>query len=192
MRTTAAMSACLAMVLASPAAQALEWRLGLSYASGVKDVADLYEDNLQNAGFDADVDLKFPIGLSLGATYDWESGLRADVGLGPAFFLEGDVDYFELPMTATVGYNFARGTQFSPFIRGGLAYHIGSGDFYESASPGFFVAAGLDFTRLTVELAADTAKVEFERTCAAGVTDCDTTKKLSTYDVVFSVFWRFY
>ena len=191
MRTTVAAIACLALVLGSPSAQALEWRLGLSYASGVGDVTDLYEDNLQNQGFDADVDLKFPIGVSLGATYDWESGVRADLGLGPAFFLEGDVDYFELPVTATVGYNFAKGSDFAPFVRGGLAYHIGSGDFYESASPGLFAAAGVDFTRLTVEVAADMAKVEFERTCAAGV-DCDTTKKLSTYDVVLSVYWRFY
>lgn len=190
MRTTAA--AILAVILASPPAQALEWRLGLSYASGVKDIPDLYEDNLRNAGFDADVDLKFPIGVSVGATYDWESGLRADVGAGPAFFLEGDVDYFELPLTATMGYNFAKGADFAPYVRGGLAYHIGSGDFYESADPGLFAAAGLDFRRLTVEVAADTAKVKFERTCPASTPDCSPTKKLSTYDIVLSVFWRFY
>ena len=190
-RASAAILA-LVVALAAPSANALEWRLGLSYASGVKDVTDLYEDNLEAAGLTADVDLKFPIGISLGVTQDWESGLRADFGLGPAFFIEGDVDYFELPLIATVGYNFAQGSRISPYVRAGVAYHAGSGDFHESTDPGLYVAAGIDFTRLAVEIAFDTTKVEFENTCAAGAVDCDDRRKLSTYDVIVSAFWRFY
>ena len=42
-------AAALLLALAGPA-QAMEWRLGVSYASGVSDVADLYEDNLRLDG----------------------------------------------------------------------------------------------------------------------------------------------
>jgi hypothetical protein len=129
--------------------------------------------------------LKFPIGIAVGVTHEWESGLRADFGLGSAFFIEGDIDYFELPLVATIGYNFANGAQFLPYIRAGVAYH-------ESADPSLYVAAGIDFTRLAVELVFDTPEVEFENTCIAGATGCDDRRKLRTYDLIESVFWRFH
>src|SRR3712207_8970680 len=50
--------------------------VGVAYASGLSDVTDLYERNLRAQGLNADVDLKFPLGLTAGATYDWASGLR--------------------------------------------------------------------------------------------------------------------
>ncbi|MGH8179287.1 MAG: hypothetical protein ACREV5_23770, partial [Steroidobacter sp.] len=82
-------------------AHALEWRLGIAYASDVEHVAELYEDNLALEGFDAEVDLKFPLGVAAGVMYDWESGIRGDIGLGPAFFIGGDVDHFEMPLSVT-------------------------------------------------------------------------------------------
>jgi hypothetical protein len=174
-------------------AHALEWRLGLAYASGLSDVTDLYEDNLDRSGLDADVDLKFPIGITVGAKYDWASGMRADLGLGPAFFIEGDVDHFELPVTATVGYDFNRSGELAPYIRGGLAYHIASGDFYESSAPGLFVAAGIDFSRFTIELGADLSKVKLETVECDTAGPCESdTRKVSTFDFILSGFWRFY
>jgi len=161
---------------------ATEWRLGVAYVSGLSDVTDLYEQDLRAQGRDANVDLKFPLGLTASFTYDWVSGVRADVGLGPAFAIQGDVDHFEMPLGATVGYNFARDSDVSPYIRGGLVYHFASGDLYSKSKVGPLVAAGLDFTHFTIEVALDRSEVEF---------DTPNHDSLNTYDVIASVMWRF-
>ena len=188
-----ATTAAIALILLGTSAHAQEWRLGVAYASGVNDVTDLYEENLRLAGFEADVDLKFPIGVTAGFSYDWESGIRADVGLGPVFFIGGDIRHFELPLTGTIGYNFMRLSRVSPYVRGGFTHHFASGDQYSSSDPGLLVAAGLDFARFSVELSADFSKVEFDTlVCDAQGADCTLgTRKLSTYDIIASFFWKF-
>lgn len=192
MRTPVICSALLA-ALAAPTASALEWRLGLAYASDVEYVADLYEQNLRDQGFDAEIDLKFPLGVAAGVMYDWESGIRGDVALGPAFFIGGDVDHFEMPLAVTVGYNFWRTADISPYVRAGVVHHFASGDYYESSSPGLLVGAGLDFDRFSIEISVDTSEVEFEAfNCNAAGTSCTpTTAEFSTYDVIASFHWKF-
>lgn len=188
-----AAAAAVALTLLPMTVHAVEWRLGLAYASGVDDVTDLYEENLRLAGFEADVDLKFPIGVTGAVSYDWASGVRADVGLGPVFFIGGDIRHFELPLTGTIGYNFMRLSRVSPYLRAGFAHHFASGDQYSSSEPGLLVAAGLDFSRFALEVSADFSKVEFDTlvcdsaggACTLGAT------KLSTYDIVASFFWKF-
>jgi opacity protein-like surface antigen len=166
---------------ASPS-YAIEWRLGVAYVSGLHDVTDLYEKDLRAQGQDANVDLKFPLGLTASFVYDWVSGVRADVSLGPAFAIQGDVDHFEMPLAATVGYNFARDADVSPYVRAGLAYHFASGDLYSKSKVGPLVAAGLDFTHFSIEVALDRSEVEF---------DTPNRDSLNTYDVIASVLWRF-
>jgi len=161
---------------------ATEWRLGVAYVSGLHDVTDLYEKDLRAQGQDANVDLKFPLGLTASFIYDWVSGVRADVSLGPAFAIQGDVDHFEMPLAATVGYNFARDADVSPYVRAGLAYHFASGDLYSKSKVGPLVAAGLDFTHFSIEVALDRSEVEF---------DTANHDSLNTYDVIASVLWRF-
>ena len=94
--------------------------------------------------------------------YDWASGIRGDVTLGPVFFIGGDVDHFEMPLAVTVGYNFWRTADISPYVRAGVVYHFASGDFYSSSTPGVLAAAGLDFERFSLEVAVDTSEVEFD------------------------------
>jgi opacity protein-like surface antigen len=173
--------------------RAVDWRLGLAYASGLSDVTDLHEANLRAEGLNANVDLKFPLGLTAGVAYDWPSGMRADVTLGPTFFIGGEVSHFELPVGASIGYNFAPGAEVSPYVRVGVIHHIASGDYESSSSPGLLAAAGVDFRKLTLEVAFDNSEVEFE------AAQCDDSggacrpgyKKLNTYEVIASVFWRF-
>ena len=174
-------------------ATALEWRLGVAYASDVKHVADLYEENLEIEGFDAEVDLKFPLGIAAGVMYDWESGVRGDIALGPAFFIGGEVDHFEMPVAVTVGYNFLRTSDISPYVRAGVVHHVASGDFYSSSSAGLLAAAGLDFERFSIEVSVDTSEVEFDTfSCNAAGTVCrPATTEFSTYDLVASFFWKF-
>jgi len=189
MRSVAAAALLLAFV--APA-HAMEWRLGLSYASGVSDVPDLYEDNLRLAGREADVDLKFPVGVAASFLYDWTAEWRTDVGIGPVFAIGGDVKHLEVPLSATMGYNFLPYSRYSPYVRAGVIHHFASGDQYESSTPGPFLAVGVDFTHFTLELATDQSKVEFDRLrCAAGGSCTLGTEELNTYDVLFSFYWRF-
>lgn len=171
----------------------VEWRAGLAYASGIDDVTDLYERNLDVEGFDAEVDLKFPLGLTGAVRYDWASGLRGDIGLGPMFFIGGDIDHFELPLSVTVGYNFLPNADVSPYVRGGLIHHFASGDYYSSTDPGLFAAVGLDFTHFSLEVALDGSEVELDTfSCNAAGTSCQpATTSLNTYDIIASFFWRF-
>ena len=174
-------------------AQAVEWRLGLSYASGVSDVADLYEDNLRLDGREADVDLKFPVGVAASFVYDWTTEWRTDVGVGPIFAIGGDVRHLEIPLSATIGYQFLPHSRYSPYVRGGVIHHFASGDQYDSSTPGLFAAVGVDFTHFTLELATDQSKVKFDRLrCPSGGGACTLgTTELSTYDIIASFYWRF-
>jgi hypothetical protein len=189
MRVVAA--AALLLVFVAPA-HAKEWRLGLSYASGVNDVPDLYEDNLRLAGREAEVDLQFPVGLAASFLYDWTTEWRTDVGIGPVFAIGGDVKHLEVPLSATIGYNFLPYSQYSPYVRGGFIHHFASGDQYDSSTPGLFLAVGVVFTHFALELATDQSEVEFDRLFCDTAGDCDLgTTKLNTYDVLFSFYWRF-
>jgi preprotein translocase subunit Sec61beta len=171
----------------------LEWRIGVAYATGLSDVADLHEDNLNASGLEADVDLKVPLGLAGGVTYDWPSGMRFDLTLGPTFFIGGDVSHSELPLGATIGYNFMREADISPFVRAGIVQHFASGDYETGSSPGLVVAAGVDFQRVTIEVAFDDSEVDFEfAECDANGANCTpAVRSLNTYDVIASVYWRF-
>lgn len=187
-------TAAIVLMAVSNAAQAVEWRLGVAYATGLGDVTDLYEENLRLAGFDANVDLKIPVGVAAGMTYDWESGLRADLGLGPVFLIGGDIEHFEMPLSITAGYAFRRLSHASPYVRAGVVHHFVSGDLYSSSTPGVFAAAGVDFTHFSFEVSIDQSEVEFDSlSCSAGPgTSCElTTTKLNTYDVLAGFYWRF-
>jgi hypothetical protein len=181
-------------MLLSGAAQAGDWRFeaGISYVTGIDDVADHYEENLQRAGFDVDVDVRVPVGFGAKATYLWKSDVRADFGLGPMFFISGDVKHFEIPVSATLGYSFMPAATVSPFVRAGVVYHYVDGDQYSSTSPGLLAAAGIELTHVTFEIAADRSEVEFDALACSAPNVCELTKeKLHTYDIIASVFYRF-
>ena len=198
MRTvTAALSLTVLMAISAPARaldwELVDWRLGLAYASGLSDVTDLYEENLRLAGFDVDVDLKFPLGLAAGMTYEWYSGARLDVGLGPIFVIGGDVAHSEMPLTITGGYKFIRNADVEPYVRGGLSYHFVDGDQYSSSKVGPFLAVGVDFAHFSLELQLDQSEVEFDQlTCDDDGSNCELgTTDLNTYDVLAAFYWRF-
>jgi hypothetical protein len=178
----------------STAHAAGDWRFeaGISYVSGISDVADHYEENLQRAGKDVEVDVRVPVGLQAMATYLWQSDVRADIGLGPMFFISGDVKHFELPISATVGYSFMAGSSVVPYVRGGLVYHVVDGDQYSSTSPGLLAAVGVEFTHFAFELATDQSEVEFDSLACPATGPCELSKrKLNTYDFIVSAFYRF-
>ena len=181
-------------LLGTSTAAAGTWgfEVGVSYASGIDDVADHYEENLELAGFDVDVDVRVPIGLGARATYLWASNVRADIGLGPMFFISGDVNHFELPISTTVGYSFTPGRTVSPYVRAGLVYHYVDGDQYSNTSPGLLAAVGVEFTHFTFEIATDRSEVEFDALTCTAPNACELSKReINTYDLMASVFYRF-
>lgn len=187
-------AALILSLIAASSAQAENWRfgVGVSYVTGIQDVADHYEENLRLAGFDADVDLRLPVGFGAIATYLWKNDVRADMALGPMFSISGDVHHFELPISATVGYSFMSGSSMSPYVRAGLVYHYVDGDQYVGTDPGLMVAAGVDFTHFTAELATDQSEVEFDAlSCPATGACALTTEKLNTFDFMASFYYRF-
>ena len=114
-------SAPLLLAFVAPA-HATEWRLGLSYASGVSDVTDLYEDNLRLAGREADVDLQFPVGLAASFLYDWTAecahGCRARSGVRDRRRREALGNAARHRRSAT---NSCRNVAYPPYVRGGLS-----------------------------------------------------------------------
>ena len=132
--------------------------IGLSYASGFNDVADWHEDNLF-------VD-RSGIGLGLAYRYihEFDPNLRLDIGAS-YFGTWGDVDYSDLPLQLTIGYNFAPSGSVNPYIRGGVSYHIMDGDYIEKdADVGVLGAVGIEMgsaVSFFMELAVDTAEATF-------------------------------
>ena len=170
------------------------WRFeaGIAYVTGINDVADHYEDNLERAGFEVDVDVRVPVGVGARAIYLWSSNLRADLALGPMFFISGDVNHFELPLSATLGYAFMPTASISPYVRAGAVYHYVDGDQYSSTSPGLLAAVGVEFSRVTIEIATDRSEVEFDALRCTAPSVCELGKdKLNTYDVMASILYRF-
>jgi len=202
MKSTIAMTiGCL--ILSVPAAQAGEWRVGpgIAIVTGASDVTDLYEDNFNNTNtfYQAEVEWLLPIGLAVQGTYQWDSGVRLDLGAGPFFWLTSeddiDLDHTEFPVSATIGYTFMPGSSVSPYVRAGFAHHFASGDYVEGSTPGLLAAAGIEFSRQSfvsyaLEVAFDKSEVEFERFRRSPTLVRDTVE-LNTYDVLISFFVKF-
>lgn len=190
------------LALSLSTAHAGEWRVGpgVSVVTGLNDVMDLYENNYNNTHtlYKADTKWLLPFGLAVQGTYQWESGLRLDLGAGPFFMVSSDddnvdLDHYELPVSATVGYTFLPKATVSPYVRVGLAHHFASGEYVEGSSPGLLAAAGIEFARQSfvsfgLEVAMDDSTVEFERYSSLGLRD---TVELNTYDVLVSFYVKF-
>ena len=188
-------------ILAFPVANARadEWSVGpgIAYVSNINHVLDIYKADVLAQGKTIDVDKALPVGISFDADFLSNTGLRIGAGLGPYFRLTGDVKHFELPINGTVGYSFIPEGQATPYVKGGIVYHIASGDFYESSTPGLLVAGGLDFARRSkisgaIELSFDASKIELDILCAPGQANCTPgTEKFRSYETVVSFFLKF-
>lgn len=159
-------------------------QIGLSFASGISEVADIYEDNLESSLFVDEVDVTLvPIGASYSGHYQYESGLRTGLGIGPLFLILGDASHTEAPMNANIGWTFAPKEKFSPFISIGMSKHFVSGDYVSSDSAGTFFEAGFTYKKYGVKVVLDKSEVEFETTNGL--------KSINSYDTVVTLFTQF-
>lgn len=147
-----------------------DWRfpVGLTFVSGLRDMADYVEDKL-----DADTE-SIPIGLSFAPYYEFSHGSRIGFDLGPGTIIMveekygdgSDTLYWGVPVALTYGFTFIPRASVSPYARIGFKYYIAGGDWQDKSSAGVFAAAGVEFLRkkavgVGFEIGYDGAEVEF-------------------------------
>jgi hypothetical protein len=155
-------------------AGASEWRfpLYLTYASGFSKVGDLHKDNSNNqsSGFvHYDEGTSWPVGLAFQPYFEFDSGLRLGMGLGPFGAVWGATeDFYMLPVNLTVGFTFLPKSPVSPYVKAGVSYPFANGGYVEGKTPGFLGALGVEFLRdrrvhLGLEIAIDTSTIDFTK-----------------------------
>lgn len=152
-----------------------EWHfpVGLSYISGVNDIGDLFEDNLEAESYIYSADITvIPVGITFRPYYEYDNGVGFGMDFGPTMIMlsnedDIDADFFNLPINVTCRYAITPDASVSPYVRAGISYNISSGDYKESSKPGLFAAVGVEMMRtkavnLGIEFAYDSSEIEFE------------------------------
>lgn len=180
-----------ALLLISPV-KAGEWDygVGVSYVSGISDVADVYEDNLNTGPFTSVDVILIPIGPGFVSRYQADSGITVNLGVGPVFLIAGDASHTEVSFSATVGYSFNKDGDTSPYIRVGAVAHSVNGDYVVSSDPGLLAATGVEFGRNQglnwgIELSVDDSTVVLEDLTGPGNIE------LNSYDTQLTLFFLF-
>ena len=126
-----------------------EWRIpiGLSYVSGFDDIGDLHEANLQAEGNRVERIDTIPVGLTVHPYYEMDFGLGIGFGIGPTMMILGDTTMWNVPVGVDARFALPARFNVSPYVRGGIRYHIAGGDYVEDSKPGAFGGAGLVFLR---------------------------------------------
>ena len=171
---------------------AADWKnaVGLTYASGIQDVSDLYEKSLEQEGFvDAEV-ITIPVGISYRGFSQFESGLRVGVGVGPVFLILGDANHSEVAVNAHVGYTLFSNASVAPYVNLGVVHHFVSGDLESGSSPGLLAAIGVEFNRhgtisYVLELAVDKSEVTLFDVQTGSDADINTYDTTLTFALMF-------
>lgn len=148
----------------------MKFQVQLSYVSGLDDVYDLYINNLEAEGYIISSKFNIPIGICFHPYFEFDFGLRLGGGVGPIAMIivsGADASYFDLPVNVHVGYTLIPPSSVSPYVKTGFVYHVNSGEYLESSSPGLFFAGGIDFLRTKrisfgFEVAMDLSEAKFQ------------------------------
>lgn len=189
------------LLFVSSIANAADWRfpLGLTYVNNFKDVFDIYENNLEAQGVLVVDSLFLPVGLSVHPYVQFDNGLGVGSSLGPIAFISAtsnsdvDANFFDLPLGLDLRYTPLAKETISPYIRGGVRYHIANGDFVEESTPGFFGAIGIEFARkrtigFGMEIAYDSSEIELEKFKKQGSKLIRSTEVIRPYGLMASIF----
>lgn len=186
----------LAMIMAGYGSTAAgEWRVpfGISYISGVGEIVDLYEDNLDAEGYTTDSADGIPIGISVHPYYEFDFGLGIGIGIGPMMMIIGDADFFNLPVNACLRFAFMPRSNTSLYLRAGASYNIASGDYVEDSEIGYMGAIGIEFMRhrtvsLGIEAGVNNSTIEFEDLTTPDPDDTEEIEPLEFTASIFAVF----
>ncbi len=183
------------MLVCAGAVEAGEWRfpVGLTYISGIDDIVDQYEDNLEADGFITESADGLPFGVSIQPYYQMDSGLGVGFGFGPTMWITGDVDFFNLPVNFCLRYAFMQNSNTSLYLRAGASHNLASGDYVEDANIGFVGAIGMEFMRkravgLGFEVGYDNSTIELEDRTTADPFDTEEFEPVGFMVSVFAVF----
>ncbi|MFH2064224.1 MAG: outer membrane beta-barrel protein [Pseudomonadota bacterium] len=189
------------VICVSGSAEAQGWRfpIGLTGVTGYGDVVDLYEENLEAAGYTTEESWNVPVGISFNPYYEFGSGFRIGTGFGPMSYLmtsgtSDDVYFFDVPVNANIGFTFFPDASIAPYVRAGVMYHLAAGEYVEDVSPGFFAGVGIEFMRnrkvaLGLEVAVDFSEIDFEK--YSRNSSQMTIESIKPYDVMISIFAAF-
>lgn len=152
-----------------PRLLAVDWRfpVGITYASGIKEVLDTMDDNHR-----FDDTFSWPVGLSFHPYVELDFGLGIGASAGPVSIFVVDTVFdtsvsYIVPLGLDARYTFLRDTNVSPYARAGFRHNIAGGDYLNRGDPGFLAAVGVEFFRrkaisLGVEFAYDSSTIEVE------------------------------
>lgn len=160
-----------ALLVVGNSAQAGEWRfpVGLTYASGFSDVADLFEKNMSATGFAVSDSSSWPVGIAFQPYYQFDGGMGIGGGFGPAMLIYGDsYDMYAVPINLSARYTFAPDSNISPYLRAGVSYFIANGDFVKGSDAGISGGAGIEFGRrgavgFGIEMSYDAATITMDK-----------------------------
>ncbi len=182
----------LATQLIGAEARAADWNfsVGVSYLSGLGDVVDILEDNLEARGFTVDT-LVIPIGTSIQGYAQFNDRVGAGFSVGPAVASIGDVDYIDIPLGVDARYFLSSGEKSRSYVRGGVRYHIADGDDIKSSDIGPFAGIGIEFRKegqpgWGIEASYDGAEIEMINLRSAS--GFETVKPAAAMLTVFFVF----
>lgn len=176
-------------------AEAGDWRfpVGLAYVSGMEDIVDQFEENLEAEGFITESADGLPFGVSIQPYYEMDSGLGVGIGIGPPMWIGGDVDFFNLPVNFSLRFAFMNQSNTSLYLRAGVSYNMASGDYVEDSNVGFVGAVGIEFMRkravgLGIEVGYDNAFIELEDLTTIDPNDTEEFEPVGFTASIFAVF----
>jgi len=162
------------LFLVHSSAFSMEWRfpVNLSYVDGARNVFNHYKNTLEAEGWTLTSEFYLPVAVSFHPFIQFNSGLRLGVGFGPMTFvyISGpDYTHFEIPLNVNGGFTFAPNSNTSPYVKGGVVYHIATGDLTKGSTPGVFGSFGIEFMRMRmisfgVEATYDFSTLKLEKT----------------------------
>ncbi len=141
--------------------------LGLSYVSGVGDITDIYETNLEAEGYSVNSVDDIPVGLFVHPYYEWDCGVGVGFGLGPIMMIIGDAFFIDVPLGVDVRVSLPSRFKVSPYVFTGVRVHLATGDYVEDTVPGIYGGVGVSFMRnrgvgMGIEVGFDTSSIELE------------------------------
>jgi len=183
----------------------MKFPIQITYVSGLSDVYDLYIDNLEEEGYIISSDFNIPIAISFHPYFEFDFGLRIGGGIGPLMLVlvggDADATYFDAPLNIHAGYTIIPRSPVSPFVKTGFVYHLNSGEYLKSSTPGLLLGGGIDFLRTKrvsfgFEIAKDFSEVIFEDLTDGGYNYQtgqweEGEKKINTGGLTVGIFVRF-
>jgi len=145
--------------------EGMRFPLAISYVSGVDDLVDQYEANLEFDGWFEYDNWQWPVGLAFQPYYQWDNGVRLGMDVGPIIAIFGDTTHWQVPLNVNLGYTFNEEGSVAFFVRAGPSFHVADGDYYERSKVGVMAGIGLEFfrsdhTAIGIQAMYDSAKVE--------------------------------